>query len=317
MVPQSDYALALKVSQGFGDSGDMNTARKFLGVTDTEIDNLCEKVLEAVSTGPLDPSALKVVLGDAVRSFGAEGKKRGQTTSLPIALGRLQSSGEIRREPVNGRLDQQRYSYVRWPENPLRGFKLSTEEAFVELAQRYFSWIGPATPANFQWFSGLGVKAAKAALEPLNLVPIEDGSDWLIHQDDVNAFRAFERPKEPEYSLLSSIDAILLHRRDLKSLLDPSDLDRQMAGDQKVYELGSVQDLASNAILDRGRVIGLWEYEPSSESIAWTSFVDKTDGLKKEVAKMEEFICSQLGDARSFSLDSPESRQGRIDSLRA
>jgi hypothetical protein len=32
---------------------------------------------------------------------------------------------------------------------------------------------------------------------------------------------------------------------------------------------------------------------------------------------MEEYVTSQLGDARSFSLDSPQSRRPRIDALRA
>src|SRR5271169_6066 len=46
-----------------------------------------------------------------------------------------------------------------------------------ELARRYFRWIGPPTVSEFQWFSGLGVRAALAAVEPLGLVPAEVGSD--------------------------------------------------------------------------------------------------------------------------------------------
>src|SRR5437764_4787487 len=37
-VPRSDYALALTVGQGFGDTADMATAKKFLGVTEDEVD---------------------------------------------------------------------------------------------------------------------------------------------------------------------------------------------------------------------------------------------------------------------------------------
>ena len=50
------------------------------------------------------------------------------TTTLPLALGKLQAMGEIRRVPVNGRLDQQRYKYSAWRPNPLRGFHIAPEE---------------------------------------------------------------------------------------------------------------------------------------------------------------------------------------------
>ena len=80
--------------------------------------------------------------------------------------------GDIRRVPVNGRLDQQRYAYTPWKPNPLSTFALSTGAAYTELARRFFRWVGPATPGEFQWFSGLGVKAAKEAVGPLGLVVI-------------------------------------------------------------------------------------------------------------------------------------------------
>ncbi|MBI4874365.1 MAG: winged helix DNA-binding domain-containing protein, partial [Acidobacteria bacterium] len=154
VVAESDFALALKVGQAFAD-GDMKVARK-LGVTDAEVDRLGQAVLDALGGGPLDPEQLRAAAGGAVRSLGEEGKKKGLTTTLPLALGRLQAAGEIRRMPANGRLDQQRYRYALWQPNPLRGFQLSAEEAHTELARRFFAWAAPATLAEFQAFSGLG-----------------------------------------------------------------------------------------------------------------------------------------------------------------
>jgi hypothetical protein len=167
VVGKRDFALALKAGQSFGES-EMKVARK-LGVTGAEIDKLAAGVVTALKMRPLDPSGLKTVLGATVRNLGEEGKKKGVTTTLPIALGALQAAGRIRRIPTNGRLDQQRYKYVVWEPNPLAEWKLSEVETFVELARRYFHWIGPATLAEFQWFSGLGVKAAKEALDPLKV----------------------------------------------------------------------------------------------------------------------------------------------------
>ena len=109
-------------------------------------------------------------------SFATWARKARRKASPPRFRWRsanLQASGDIRRVPTNGRFDQQRYQYALWRPNPLRSFKLSPEQVHTELARRYFAWIGPASAADFQTFAGLGVKAAKAALEPLKLEPIE------------------------------------------------------------------------------------------------------------------------------------------------
>jgi len=291
-------------------------ARK-LGVTDREVDKLGEAVVKALRKGPLDPDDLKEAVGGAVRNLGEEGKKKGVTTTLPLALGRLQAMGEIRRIPVNGRLDQQRYRYTVWSPNPLAKFKLSDEEAYSELARRYFTWIGPATLAEFQWFSGLGVKASKEAVEPLKLEPIEDGDPRWMLPGEREKLKAFQIPKQPQYVLTSAIDGVLLLRRDVKGLMAAEDLKKSVRTEKGNVAPGTLVDLPNHAILDRGRLIGLWEYDPATESIAWMAFVAKDAALKKAVARMEEYVRADLGDARSFSLDSPKSRVPRIAALRA
>lgn len=117
VLPASDFALGLKVGQAFGD-GEMKVASK-LGVTEKEIDKLCDAVRNALAKAgaPLDPEAIRNATGKTARSLGEEGKRKGLSTTLPIALGRLQGTGEIRRVPTNGRLDQQRYQYTLWKSN--------------------------------------------------------------------------------------------------------------------------------------------------------------------------------------------------------
>jgi hypothetical protein len=315
VVPASDFALALKVGQAFLEA-DLNVGRK-LGVTDKEVEKLCAAVVGAVGKKPFSPDEIREAVGGAARNLGEAGKKKGLTTTLPLALGKLQAFGEIRRVPVNGRLDQQRYGYVRWQPNPLAKFKLSAEEAYTELARRYFSWIGPATVAEFQWFSALGVKAAKAAIEPLGLVPLEAGSQHLIFSEAREKLAAFKPPKQAQYVLASSLDGLMLLRRDMKGLLDPADQDRKVPTEKGAAAIGGLADLPSHAIFDRGRVVGLWEFDVNTSTIVWTTFVPRNDALKKAVSKMEAFVRDDLGDARSFSLDSPKSREPRIAALRA
>jgi hypothetical protein len=295
----------LKVGEEFGKS-EMKVAAK-LGVTEKEIDKLCEAIVDVLGKGPLEPAQIRESTGSAARSLGEEGKKKGLTTTLPVALGKLQASGTIRRVATDGRLDQQRYRYALWRPNPLDKFKLSLEESYIELARRYFRWIGPATLAQFQTFSGLGVKASKAATEPLKLVPLDEGSELLMFAEDREQLRDFKPPSKAQYVLVSSLDAIALLRNDSKSLIDEKDVALQKSA--------GFGEFPNHLILDRGRAVGLWEYDSGTQKIVWSSFGLKDKAMDAAVAATEKYVREQLGDARSFSLDSAKSRAPRIVAL--
>jgi hypothetical protein len=81
--------------------------------------------------------------------------------------------------------------------------------------------------------------------------------------------------------------------------------------------LEAMADLPSHGIFDRGRLVGLWEFNTTTDSIVWTAFIPKNKDLERAVAKTEEYVRSQLGDARAFSLDNPRSRVARIQALLA
>jgi len=316
VLPTRDFAVGLKVGEDAA-VAPMKVAMK-LGVTEKEIAKLERAVLDALDGGnAMEPDAIRDATGKASRSLGEEGKKKGVTTTLPLALGRLQAKGEIRRVPVNGRLDQQRYRYARWTSSPLAAYGKSLGEAYTDLARLYFGWVGPATLAEFQWFSSLGVKAAKEAIAPLRLAPARDTADRLILPEDVDAWEQFAAPGDPCYALVSSLDSIAAARRNLPSLVDPKDHDRKVVADATETPVGGISDLPSHAILDRGRVIGLWEYDADASRIVWGTFgTKKTRQLTAAVEETEAFVRDQLGDARSFSLDSPKSRVKRLDALR-
>jgi len=161
------------------------------------------------------------------------------------------------------------------------------------------------------------VKTTKAAVEPLGLVPAEPGSDRLLLPDDAARFEAFEPPTTPAYALVSGLDPIAANRREMQSLIDPKDRERTVVVDTSAKPLGGLVDLPSHAILDRGQIIGLWEYDVDSRSIAWTTFGRKKDrALDAAIEETQAFVRDELSDARSFSLDSPKSRAARVASLR-
>src|SRR5262249_52378524 len=143
-------------------------------------------------------------------------KKRGVSTTLPLALGRLQTSGLVRRVPVDGRLDQQRYRYVLWDPSPLAKVMLSEDEVAVALARRFFRWTGPATIAQLAWWSGLGVKAARAAAAEVKAVPLEEGGDRLLLSEDREALLTMKEAREPRVAFVSSLDNVVHMRREMR-----------------------------------------------------------------------------------------------------
>ncbi len=206
---------------------------------------------------------------------------------------------------MNGRLDQQRYGYVRWEQEPHQ----STVDE--ELARKYFSWAGPASLKHFRWFSGRTVTAAKKAVEHLDLV----GTDMLLPKELAAEFEAFTVPAEPQYALVAGIDGIHLLHREMSRLLDEADAGRPVPGDSR--HLAGEADPPCHLIVDRGRIVGLWEFDPDAGKIVHQAFVPEDKALREAVAETEEFIREDLGDARSFSLDSPKSRAPRLAALRA
>jgi hypothetical protein len=311
LVPAADFGLALQIGRGAPEAEVATVAK--LGVPRAEIDSLCAAVLDAVGDEPLDPAGLKSVLGDAVRNLGEAGRKKGVSTTLPVALGLLQAAGDLRRVPAGGRLDQQRFGYVRW-DRPESG--LTDGEARVEIVRRYLRWTGGASLAHLRWFTGFSAREAKSIVAELE--PVDLGDAILALPEDAEAFAAFDPPAGPRYSLVASLDAVVLLRRDLPSLLDAAGLDAPVPGDGRA--LGRHTDLPDHAIIDRGRVIGLWQYDVDGQRIAWWTYdarAAEDKALLSEVERMEAYVRDQLGDARGVSLDSPKSRAPRIAALDA
>lgn len=311
VLPNSHFSLGLTVGRGFSDESAISVAVKHLGVTSDEIDKLGDAVCRALDKGPLDPKQIKERLGTMVRAFGEEGKKRGVSTDLPLALGRLQSHGKVRRIPINGRLDNQRYAYRLWNEGPAL-IEMSKEEAHMELARLYFSWTGGATLKSFQWFSGLYVKTSQDSVRDLNLVPLTEGSDLLCLPEDAELFASFKAPREPVYTLVGSIDNLTHLRLGLSDMLDPEDRNRSVPGEKGLLQVGGISELSSHAIYDRGRLIGVWDYDAQSNRLVSQVWIEKDEALKGAMDNMEAFVRDDLGDARTFSLDSPESRKTRL-----
>lgn len=307
-----DFAWALRLGVGAA-AATMRPLEK-LGVTPAELSALADRVVAVLqASGPLDPKALRNELGDEVRSLGDAGKKVGASTTLPTALGLAQSTGRIRRVPVNGRLDQQRYAYVAWGLQPS---ETSDDDIRAMLMERYLGWTGGATLKQTQWFTAFTVAQTRAALAACGAVEFEriaGGENLWMRPADRDQLATFIAPADEQIHLLAGTDSLALLRRNASDLFADEDKGKKILDSTLALQA----DLPDHPILDRGRIIGLWQYDPSQEQIAAWTFAAPTAAVTRRIAETEAYIREDLGDFRSFSLDSPASRAKRIDALRA
>ena len=145
------------------------------------------------------------------------------------------------------------------------------------------------------------------------------GDERLLFPDDREALEKTRPSKEARPLFVGSLDNLFHMRREIGTTLDEADGARRVRGEKKIEPLNALADLPNHAIVDRGRLIGLWEYDFEAKAIVHALFNKEGKapaGFTKALSSMEAFVRDQLGDARSFSLDSPESRGERIAALK-
>lgn len=312
VLPREDFALGLAAGRIVVDPGKLTSAENKVGLTLAEIESLGDAVCTALEPGTLDPAAIRNTLGDKVKSYGELGKKVGMTTNLPCVLGRLQARGLIVRVPVDGRLDTQRYAYSLWKEGP-GDWSADAQETAAALALKFAAWIGPFTLEEFRWFSGFNAGLAKHALAHESLVDYGDGLIGAkVERDSWEGFQA----QDGAVRFVGSLDNLFHLTRNLPLHVDEADRARDVVYDSKTASLGGLSEVASHAIVQGGRLIGLWDYDPAGPGVVWKSWAGDKAQVAAEADRVE-VLCAEMGDARTFSLDSPKSRAVRLASLQA
>ena len=130
---------------------------------------------------------------------------------------------------------------------PRAGATLTRDEALAELARRYFRSRGPASAADFAWWSGLAPAEARAGLAG---VASELASESIA---GVTYWRARQAPRVPPAALadaylLPAFDEYLVAYRDRTAVLSPRDARRINAGG----------GLLAPTVVVSGRVVGVW-----------------------------------------------------------
>jgi len=138
-------------------------------------------------------------------------------------------------------------------------------QARLELARRYLHIFGPATPASFAHWAGIGrAEASKAfkgllgALTPVR-TPVDDA--WILADDEL-AFRSKPGPVAPA-RLLPSGDAYYLLWGTDREILVPQPKRRAQLWTTRVWP---------GAVLVSGEIAGVWRRSAAEVSIdLWRS----------------------------------------------
>jgi Winged helix DNA-binding domain len=166
------------------------------------------------------------------------------------------------------------------------GSTLEPDQALVELARRYFTSRGPATLADFVWWSGLAPRDARTGLaataSSLSCARIDGIEHWSARQRTSVAAEALD-----EAHLLPPFDEYLVAYRNRAAQLDPRHTKRLNAGG----------GFLAPAIVIGGRVVGTWRrtLERSAVTIALAPFQRVTARERAQIAEAARRYGAFLG----------------------
>ena len=160
------------------------------------------------------------------------------------------------------------------------GRRLSRDEALAELARRYFTSHGPATLADFVWWSGLKVTDARAAIDFVAselAAEIIDGKTHWLPPSSV--------PAAPGHAeLLPGFDEYLLGYQDRRAVLDPAHAEKIVPGGNGVFRPMLVLD---------GKISGVWKSASGKSSVKITP--SPFQPLKKSAARALALSAARYG----------------------
>ena len=127
------------------------------------------------------------------------------------------------------------------------------------VVERFLGWTGGATLGQVRWFTAFTVAQSKKALAGIGAVGMKTAGDdvlWMM-PEDVSLMATFEVPTDEDVQLLAGSDSLVLLRRNSSDLFD----EKGKASVQGMTGSALAADLSDHPIVDRGRIIGLWQYD--------------------------------------------------------
>jgi Winged helix DNA-binding domain len=219
----------------------------------------------------------------------------------PQRLSHLLMISELEGRICSGPLREGRLTHAltdrRAPASPA----LPREEALAVLAQRYFRSHGPATLADFSWWSGLTIREARAAVEVAGDSVAEDALVRGAYRPAGKARRP--RAPRPRASLLPNFDEYLVAYRDRSAILGGHVVDPW--------------DTLANTLIVDGLAAGGWRVRRVKDALAVEVAArrrlsgDEIDRVAHAVARYGSFLRQPVTFERRPRSARPWRRAGR------
>jgi DNA glycosylase AlkZ-like len=238
----------------------------------------------------------------------------GRDVPLSAVLNQMCDEGRLLRDcPVAGWRDAHS-TYRRLAEAlpQVRLDRYEPAQAAILLIERYIDRYGPVTVEDIAWWTGLGTRRCRDALDELGTqirlvhVPEWEGEHWVIRADLDRIIHA-TRPRRTPGSLLAALDPYTMGFRRRARLLNP---DRQ----DFVYDRSG--NGTSVALVD-GRIAGVWDVV-TPRGVGFFPFNTLTgpvaDQIKVELARIGSFITDTAVEVRQVDQMTPltERRAGWV-----
>jgi hypothetical protein len=136
--------------------------------------------------------------------------------------------------------------------------RVPREEALAELAGRYFRGHGPATTADFAWWSGLGLNDARRGVEAAGRALVREVADGREHWCHAGTTRT-ATSRRPRAHLLPAFDELLVGFADRTAVLDAKLTRRVNTGGGIFFPV----------MLAGARVVGTWKRGLSATAVTF------------------------------------------------
>jgi hypothetical protein len=309
LVPRSQAAVALRIRpRTYTELA--KQAKQQMPVTDLEMERLKTKLLQELEGGSKTAEQLHAAVPRSlVKDFGQDLKRIGFINSLSLALNLLKEDGRVLKTQTRRRLDSTDYSYVLLSEllPEIDPFAMRNNEAWARLASQYFKSEAPARVKDFAWWAGInvtdaikGIEDAKPKLVPITIEGTKD--EYLIQESDMQDLYDFS-PQESGFTLIPYRDTFLKGQREIVDrFLRVEHADKPFSR----WKGKLINDPLATIVRD-GQVVGVWEWNESTEKIDLILFENAPKHLEKALQKrasaLADFIRTDLGQTRLHGLD--------------
>jgi winged helix DNA-binding protein len=190
---------------------------------------------------------------------------------------------ELERLVCNGPMRGKQFTYALLEERAGKSAKFSKEKALQSLAMRYFTSHGPATLADFGWWSGLSVTNSRMALDlvkdKLESAGIDNQVYWFNGE-------ILKKSNKKSIHLLPAFDEFLISYKDRTAAID-------LSHQPKAFTRNGI---FSPVILINGKAEGTWKRTFSKNKLVlefrpFLKFDEKVmEQIKTEAEKYAGFM---------------------------